>query len=75
MPLLSPPDAFTFAELLAITAPKPTCQSGLAKDFIGDFIGAQTPAQAAGARRAAAKLLCVQRNLALSKESFTELTL
>ncbi|XP_042863132.1 mediator of RNA polymerase II transcription subunit 24-like isoform X2 [Penaeus japonicus] len=75
VPLLSPPDAFTFAELLAITAPKPTCQSGLAKDFIGDFIGAQTPAQAAGARRAAAKLLCVQRNLALSNESFTELTL
>lgn len=75
VPLLSPPDAFTYAELLAITAPKPTCQSGLAKDFIGDFIGAQTPAQAAGARRAAAKLLCVQRNLALANESFTELTL
>lgn len=69
VPLLSPPDAFTYAELLAITAPKSPSQPDTAREFVGDFIGAQTPAQAAGARRAAAKLLCVQRNLSLANES------
>ncbi|KAK7084724.1 hypothetical protein SK128_007761 [Halocaridina rubra] len=62
VPLLSSTDAFTYGQLLAATAPKSPAQS----DFSGDLIGNQTPAQAAGARRAAAKLLCVQRNLALS---------
>ncbi|KAG7166653.1 AP-3 complex subunit beta-1-like 1 [Homarus americanus] len=57
VPLLSSPDAFTYAELLAITAPKPASQPDTAREFVGNFIGAQTPAQAAGARRAAAKLL------------------
>lgn len=69
VPLLSPPDAFTYVELLAITAPKAPSQPELAREFLGDAIGAQTPAQAAGARRAAAKLLCVQRNLSLASES------
>ncbi|XP_050712890.1 mediator of RNA polymerase II transcription subunit 24-like isoform X2 [Eriocheir sinensis] len=69
VPLLSPPDAFTYVELLAITAPKVPSQPELAREFLGDAIGAQTPAQAAGARRAAAKLLCVQRNLSLASES------
>ncbi|XP_045593390.1 mediator of RNA polymerase II transcription subunit 24 [Procambarus clarkii] len=72
VPLLSPPDAFTYAELLAITAPKPSPQTDTAREFVGNFIGAQTPAQAAGARRAAAKLLCVQRNLILANESALE---
>ncbi|XP_042226337.1 mediator of RNA polymerase II transcription subunit 24-like [Homarus americanus] len=72
VPLLSSPDAFTYAELLAITAPKPASQPDTAREFVGNFIGAQTPAQAAGARRAAAKLLCVQRNLCLSNESSLE---
>ncbi|MPC10765.1 Mediator of RNA polymerase II transcription subunit 24 [Portunus trituberculatus] len=69
VPLLSPPDAFTYAELLAITAPKAPSLPEIGKEFVGDSIGAQTPAQAAGARRAAAKLLCVQRNLCLASES------
>ncbi|KAG0709114.1 Mediator of RNA polymerase II transcription subunit 24 [Chionoecetes opilio] len=69
VPLLSPPDAFTYAELLAITAPKPPSQPEVGREFVGDAIGAQTPSQAAGARRAAAKLLCVQRNLSLASES------
>ncbi|KAK8397732.1 hypothetical protein O3P69_004486 [Scylla paramamosain] len=69
VPLLSPPDAFTHAELLAITAPKAPSLPEMGKEFVGDSIGAQTPAQAAGARRAAAKLLCVQRNLSLASES------
>lgn len=69
VPLLSPPDAFTYAELLAITAPKAPSQPEIGREFSGDSIGAQTPAQAAGARRAAAKLLCVQRNLSLASES------
>ncbi|XP_068245163.1 mediator of RNA polymerase II transcription subunit 24 isoform X2 [Palaemon carinicauda] len=66
VPLLSEPDSFTYAQLLAITSPKASCNSDGIKEFAGDLIDAQTPAQAAGARRAAAKLLCVQRNLALS---------
>lgn len=72
VPLLSPPDAFTYAELLAITAPKAPSQPDPSREFVGDFVGAQTPAQAAGARRAAAKLLCVQRSLALANESALE---
>ena len=72
VPLLSKPDAFTYAELLAITSPKPPVNPEVSKDFAGDLIGAQTPAQAAGARRAAAKLLCVQRNLALANTPATE---
>ncbi|XP_071527120.1 mediator of RNA polymerase II transcription subunit 24-like isoform X2 [Panulirus ornatus] len=72
VPLLSPPDAFTYAELLAITAPKAPSQPDPSREFVSDFVGAQTPAQAAGARRAAAKLLCVQRSLALANESALE---
>ncbi|KAK8738535.1 hypothetical protein OTU49_003924 [Cherax quadricarinatus] len=75
VPLLSPPDAFTYAELLAITAPKPPSQPDTAREFVGNFVGAQTPAQAAGARRAAAKLLCVQHNLTLANESALELVI
>lgn len=70
VPLLSPPDTFTYAELLAITAPKaPSHNDMTTREFAGDLIGAQTPAQAAGARRAAAKLLCVARNLSLASEA------
>ncbi|XP_066984898.1 mediator of RNA polymerase II transcription subunit 24-like isoform X3 [Macrobrachium rosenbergii] len=72
VPLLSKADAFTYAQLLAITSPKASVLPDVTKDFAGDLIGAQTPAQAAGARRAAAKLLCVQRNLALSTASSSE---
>ncbi|XP_064099210.1 mediator of RNA polymerase II transcription subunit 24-like isoform X2 [Macrobrachium nipponense] len=74
VPLLSEPDSFTYAQLLAITSPKAVDTLEGIKEFAGDLIDAQTPAQAAGARRAAAKLLCVQRNLTLSAVSSLDVT-
>ncbi|CAL4157800.1 unnamed protein product, partial [Meganyctiphanes norvegica] len=75
VPLLAPPNAFNYNHLLAMTAPRMqgsdylTSGSSSSFDLMKDVIGAPTPAQAAGARRAAAKLLCVQRNISLAKMS------
>ncbi|XP_076067943.1 mediator complex subunit 24 isoform X2 [Oratosquilla oratoria] len=75
IPLLTPPYDFSYPELLDLSAPKPLSSSinspttvlGTGSDI--GVLGTQTPAQAAGSRRAAAKLLCVQRNLLLASHS------
>ncbi|CAL4069294.1 unnamed protein product, partial [Meganyctiphanes norvegica] len=63
LPLLSPPQTFSYSQLLLCTMPPRDNSLESGTDNMSDFLSGPTPGQAAGLRRTAAKLICLQRSI------------